>query len=172
MEREKKAEIAFDMVSAVDELNKQVGLEFDFVRVARIQDAVARHLGGLAAVVAVPRSVPGLVTMRLLTVGFVEGDQIERLEVRKGLSFKHTCHHSAGAIASSLHLNFYFCNCSNTAAASTHPTQAVGPLYPSPQTPPPAHSVVAVGPPHAAPQSSSGTCSLKMKWSHVRPAWS
>jgi len=84
MEREKKAEIAFDMVSAVDELNKQVGLEFDFVRVARIQDAVARHLGGLAAVVAVPRSVPGLVTPRLLTMGFVEGDQIGRLEVRKG----------------------------------------------------------------------------------------
>jgi predicted unusual protein kinase regulating ubiquinone biosynthesis (AarF/ABC1/UbiB family) len=78
------SEIAFDMVSAVDELNKQVGLEFDFVREARIQDAVARHLGGLAAVVAVPRSVPGLVTPRLLTMGFVEGDQIGRLEVRKG----------------------------------------------------------------------------------------
>ena len=76
-----KSDIAFDMVSAVDELNKQVGLEFDFCREAATQDAVAGHLGALASVVTVPRSVPGLVTPRLLTMGFVEGDQIGRLEV-------------------------------------------------------------------------------------------
>ena len=68
-------------VSAVDELNKQVGLEFDFLREASIQDAVAGHLGDLSGTVTVPRSVPGLVTPRLLTMGFVEGVQIGKLEV-------------------------------------------------------------------------------------------
>jgi hypothetical protein len=76
-----KSEIAFDMVSAVDELNAQVGLEFDFVREAAIQNAVAGHLATLKRSVTVPRAVRGLVTPRLLTMGFVEGDQIGKLEV-------------------------------------------------------------------------------------------
>ena len=39
-----KNEIAFDMLSAVDELNAQVALEFDFGREARVMDTVAGHL--------------------------------------------------------------------------------------------------------------------------------
>ena len=39
-----KTEIAFDLVSAVDELDAQVALEFDFEREARVMDAIAGHL--------------------------------------------------------------------------------------------------------------------------------
>lgn len=39
-----KAEIDFDLVSAVDELADQIRLEFDFKREARVMDAVARQL--------------------------------------------------------------------------------------------------------------------------------
>jgi len=106
-----KTEIAFDLVSAVDELDAQVALEFDFEREARVMDAIAGHIdsalnyhdedevvgggeGGrkkkktrqrrrrkstLSAVV-VPRSVPGLVTRRMLTMGFVDGIPLTRLE--------------------------------------------------------------------------------------------
>lgn len=98
-----KTEIAFDLVSAVDELDAQVALEFDFEREARVMDAIAGHLdaalnggsGGSGgkkkkkrrgrnqpstANVVVPRSVPGLVTRRVLTMGFVDGIPLTRLE--------------------------------------------------------------------------------------------
>ena len=96
-----KTEIAFDLVSAVDELDAQVALEFDFEREARVMDAIAGHIdvalnggkgGGKGggrrkqgkkssrANVVVPRSVPGLVTRRVLTMGFVDGIPLTRLE--------------------------------------------------------------------------------------------
>lgn len=97
-----KTEIAFDLVSAVDELDAQVALEFDFEREARVMDAIAGHIdaalnnnggGGKkkkgsrkkkssasTASVVVPRSVPGLVTRRVLTMGFVDGVPLTRLE--------------------------------------------------------------------------------------------
>ena len=103
-----KTEIAFDLVSAVDELDAQVALEFDFEREARVMDAIAGHIdaalngnsgsgsgkknkkkgGGRrlwwnrpsSANVVVPRSVPGLVTRRVLTMGFVDGVPLTRLE--------------------------------------------------------------------------------------------
>lgn len=100
-----KTEIAFDLVSAVDELDAQVALEFDFEREARVMDAIARHIdaalndgdGGRnkkvekkkkkrrknstsTANVVVPLSVPGLVTRRVLTMGFVDGIPLTKLE--------------------------------------------------------------------------------------------
>ena len=92
-----KTEIAFDLVSAVDELDAQVALEFDFEREARVMDAIAGHLDAAlntnkknkkkqkrnspsTANVVVPRSVPGLVTRRVLTMGFVDGVPLTRLE--------------------------------------------------------------------------------------------
>ncbi|KAK9908263.1 hypothetical protein WJX75_005060 [Coccomyxa subellipsoidea] len=82
-----KTEIKFDMLSAVDELSKQVVLEFDFRREARVMDAVAENLKGLRKRLEIPRSLPGLVTKRLLVMNFIEGDQITRLAHRtQGLS--------------------------------------------------------------------------------------
>ena len=97
-----KTEIAFDLVSAVDELDAQVALEFDFEREARVMDAIAGHIDAAlnnngnkkkgsrkkkkrkssasTASVVVPRSVPGLVTRRVLTMGFVDGVPLTRLE--------------------------------------------------------------------------------------------
>lgn len=98
-----KTEIAFDLVSAVDELDAQVALEFDFEREARVMDAIAGHIdaalndGGKnndekkkkrrrrksstsTANVVVPRSVPGLVTRRVLTMGFIDGIPLTKLE--------------------------------------------------------------------------------------------
>lgn len=97
-----KTEIAFDLVSAVDELDAQVALEFDFEREARVMDAIAGHIdaalndGGQnndkkkgrrrrksstsSANVVVPRSVPGLVTRRVLTMGFVDGIPLTKLK--------------------------------------------------------------------------------------------
>eukprot|EP00887_Chlorella_sp_A99_P006757 scaffold3.g6757.t1 len=75
-----KTELKFDMVSAVDELAAQIRLEFDFRREARIMDAVARQFQKLNHRIEVPRSVPGMVTDRLLVMNFLEGVPITRLE--------------------------------------------------------------------------------------------
>ncbi|KAL6759162.1 hypothetical protein V8C86DRAFT_2580560 [Haematococcus lacustris] len=68
-----KTELPFDLVSAVDELNKQIKLEFDFAREARVMDRIAQHLAPLSSRITVPRSVPGLVSKRLLVMQFIEG---------------------------------------------------------------------------------------------------
>ncbi|MEW5318649.1 MAG: hypothetical protein WDW38_009856 [Sanguina aurantia] len=68
-----KTEIKFDLVSAIDELHKQIKLEFDFTREAHVMDTIAHHLRDHSSHVAVPRSVPGLVTPRLLVMSFLEG---------------------------------------------------------------------------------------------------
>ncbi|KXZ54564.1 hypothetical protein GPECTOR_4g629 [Gonium pectorale] len=68
-----KTELKFDLVSAVDELNKQIRLEFDFTREARVMDTISDHLAPLSRRLAIPRSVGGLVTRRALVMSFVEG---------------------------------------------------------------------------------------------------
>ncbi|GLC33499.1 hypothetical protein PLESTB_000081700 [Pleodorina starrii] len=68
-----KTELKFDLVSAVDELNKQIRLEFDFTREARVMDTIAEHLRPQTARLQIPRSVGGLVTRRALVMSFVEG---------------------------------------------------------------------------------------------------
>lgn len=45
-------------------------------------DAIASHLADLKDELTVPRSVPGLVTRRVLAMGFVDGDQITRIRSR------------------------------------------------------------------------------------------
>jgi predicted unusual protein kinase regulating ubiquinone biosynthesis (AarF/ABC1/UbiB family) len=118
-------EIPFDLVSAVDELKRQIAFEFDFAREARVMDTIALHLsaggkggggggsaGGVASAVAwavaaplrrllqgatttttplsasaparvrVPRSIPGLVTRRVLAMEFIEGVPLLQLADR------------------------------------------------------------------------------------------
>lgn len=79
-----KTEIAFDLVSAVDELNKQIRLEFDFDREARVMDTIAHHLRDVRDHIEVPRSIPGLVTKRLLVMSFLSGAPL--LEAGKKLA--------------------------------------------------------------------------------------
>ena len=79
-----KTELKFDMLSAVDELAKQIRLEFDFRREARIMDAVARQFDGLNHKIVVPRSVPTMVTPRLLVMNFLEGVPITRMKDHGG----------------------------------------------------------------------------------------
>ncbi len=62
----------------VDELAKQIKLEFDFEREARIMDTIRGHLrkrGGLKNI-EIPNSVPGLTTKRLLVMSFIDGVQV------------------------------------------------------------------------------------------------
>ena len=79
-----KTEIKFDMLSAVDELAKQIKLEFDFSREARIMNAVARQFDGLNHKIVVPRSIPALVTQRLLVMDFIDGIPITKLKDQIG----------------------------------------------------------------------------------------
>lgn len=82
-----KTELKFDLVSAVDELNKQIRLEFDFTREARVMDTIAEHLAPLHRRLAIPRSVGGLVTQRLMVMTFVEGvPLLEARSLTAGLS--------------------------------------------------------------------------------------
>lgn len=75
-----KTEIKFDMLSAVDELAKQIKLEFDFSREARIMNAVAKQFDGLGHRILVPRSIPPLVTPRLLVMDFIDGIPITKMK--------------------------------------------------------------------------------------------
>ncbi|KAK9817253.1 hypothetical protein WJX72_011900 [[Myrmecia] bisecta] len=75
-----KTELAFDLVSVVDELAKQITLEFDFRREARVMDTVNEQLQSLRGTVMVPRSIPGLVTERLLVMTYLDGEQITRMQ--------------------------------------------------------------------------------------------
>lgn len=75
-----KTEIKFDMLSAVNELAAQIRLEFDFRREARIMDAVARQFDGLGHKIKVPRSVPSMVTKRLLVMEFLDGIPITQMK--------------------------------------------------------------------------------------------
>eukprot|EP00250_Pteridium_aquilinum_P017177 c23492_g1_i1 orf=528-2114(+) len=76
-------DMKFDMLSVVDELEEQVGLEFDFQREAKSMDRIADSFSAYSkrkpAPVQVPRSIPGLVTRRILIMQFIEGTPILRL---------------------------------------------------------------------------------------------
>jgi hypothetical protein len=76
-----KAELSFDLVSPVDELAKQIRMEFDFTREAAVMDAIGGHLRaqGVGNRIMVPSSVPGLTTQRLLVMSYIDGLQITRL---------------------------------------------------------------------------------------------
>ena len=79
-----KTEIKFDLLSAVDELAKQIKLEFDFTREARIMNAVARQFDGLGHKIRVPRSIPSLVTSKLLVMDFIDGIPITKMKDHVG----------------------------------------------------------------------------------------
>lgn len=72
----RRFDVKFDMLSVLHELEEQVGLEFDFVREARSMDRIANSLSiknGGNPPVLIPRSIPGLVTRKVLIMEFVDG---------------------------------------------------------------------------------------------------
>eukprot|EP00250_Pteridium_aquilinum_P004612 c14821_g1_i2 orf=544-2046(+) len=76
-------DVKFDMLSVINELEEQVGLEFDFEREARSMDRIADSFSAYGqqkrAPVQVPRSIPNLVTRQVLIMDFIEGIPILRL---------------------------------------------------------------------------------------------
>lgn len=76
-------DLKFDVLSVVDELEEQVGLEFDFEREARSMDRIADSFSIYSQQkpppVKVPRSIPGLVTRHVLIMQFIEGTPILKL---------------------------------------------------------------------------------------------
>ena len=79
-----KTELAFDLVSAVDELASQIKLEFDFVREAAVGDEIGACLdaAGLGGSVTTPRSVPGLVTRTAFVMDLLPGEPLLKLAER------------------------------------------------------------------------------------------
>eukprot|EP00250_Pteridium_aquilinum_P021819 c25236_g1_i1 orf=1890-3506(+) len=78
----RRFDVKFDMLSVLDELEEQVGLEFDFIREARSMDRIANSLSitnGRNPPVVVPRSIPGLVTRKVLIMEFIDGLPLLRL---------------------------------------------------------------------------------------------
>lgn len=72
-------ETNFDLVSAVDELSSQIRGEFDFEREARVMNRIGRGLRNANSPIAVPRSVPGLVSRTALVMERLPGVPLTRL---------------------------------------------------------------------------------------------
>jgi aarF domain-containing kinase len=70
-----RTDLRFDLSSAVDELGAQVASEFDFEREARCMDDIGARLAGMRRSCAVPSSVRGLVTRRMLCMTYLDGIQ-------------------------------------------------------------------------------------------------
>ncbi|MCO5578818.1 hypothetical protein L7F22_032665 [Adiantum nelumboides] len=78
----RRFDLKFDTMSVVDELEEQVGLEFDFQREARSMDRIANSFVAYYqdnSPVQVPRSISNLVTRRVLIMQFIEGTPIIKL---------------------------------------------------------------------------------------------
>ncbi|KAH8959178.1 hypothetical protein BDL97_06G066500 [Sphagnum fallax] len=75
-------DVQFDILSILDELEHQVELEFDFVKEAVSMDQISKSLQSAnqgKSPIAVPRSIPGLVTKKVLVMDFIEGVPILKL---------------------------------------------------------------------------------------------
>eukprot|EP00475_Leptophrys_vorax_P026849 TRINITY_DN3815_c0_g1_i4.p1 TRINITY_DN3815_c0_g1~~TRINITY_DN3815_c0_g1_i4.p1 ORF type:complete len:630 (+),score=-29.94 TRINITY_DN3815_c0_g1_i4:351-2240(+) len=78
-----------DVLAAVNELESQVRVEFDFRQEAAAMERVRRAMAQAASPVVVPRTVPDLVTRRMLVMDFITGTPILRLPEelrRRGVS--------------------------------------------------------------------------------------
>lgn len=72
-----KTELKFDLLSAVEELQKQISNEFDFVREADNMDAVRKALRKPVPEVTIPSAIYR--TKKVLVMTFVEGDNLSKL---------------------------------------------------------------------------------------------
>ena len=77
-----RTELKFDLLSAIKELQRQIGNEFDFQREASNMEMVGERLRKLVPEVRVPRRV--FATRRVLVMSFLEGDNLRKLAEYKG----------------------------------------------------------------------------------------
>lgn len=73
-----RTELKFDLVSPVQELRRQIRLEFDFENEARAMMAIRKALVTQRGV-TVPEMIPGLTSKSLLVMTFVDGTPMTRL---------------------------------------------------------------------------------------------
>eukprot|EP00737_Agarophyton_chilense_P004121 gb/GEZJ01005037.1/.p1 GENE.gb/GEZJ01005037.1/~~gb/GEZJ01005037.1/.p1 ORF type:complete len:578 (-),score=76.38 gb/GEZJ01005037.1/:655-2133(-) len=74
-----RTELKFDLVKPVQELSRQLALEFDFNNEARNM-AEIRYALRKVRQVSVPEAIPGLVSRRLLVMTFIDGIPLTRLD--------------------------------------------------------------------------------------------
>lgn len=77
-----KTDIKFDLVSVVQEMEKQVGYEFDFLREAKSMEKIGEFLKRInkgKSSVIVPRPIWGMISRKVLVMEFIEGTSIMRL---------------------------------------------------------------------------------------------
>jgi aarF domain-containing kinase len=77
-----KTDIKFDLVSVVQEVEKQVDYEFDFLREAKSMENIGEFLKTInkgKSPVIVPRPIWGMITRKVLVMEFMEGTSIMRL---------------------------------------------------------------------------------------------
>ncbi|XP_042498735.1 aarF domain-containing protein kinase 1-like isoform X2 [Macadamia integrifolia] len=76
-----KMDVDFDLFSVTKEMEKQIGLEFDFLREAQAMEKIRSFLSdnNKKVPVLVPRVMPDMVTRRVLVMEFVDGIPILNL---------------------------------------------------------------------------------------------
>jgi len=80
-----KTDLKIDLLSAIIELQRQIGNEFDFLREARNMEAIHQGLKLRVPEVTVPQ--PIIATKRLLVMTFVEGNNLSKLAEFKDKAF-------------------------------------------------------------------------------------
>lgn len=78
-----RTELKFDLVRPIEELSKQIKMEFDFLAEARGMSEI-RHALRHVRSVAVPAVIPGLVSRRLLVMTYLDGVPMTKLEGKLG----------------------------------------------------------------------------------------
>lgn len=78
-----RTELKFDLVRPIQELAKQIAMEFDFVAEARGMTEIRRALKRFKTV-SVPAAIPGLVSRRLLVMTYLDGVPLTRLDGKLG----------------------------------------------------------------------------------------
>lgn len=77
-----RTELKFDLVRPVQELARQIAMEFDFEAEARGMMEI-RHALRRVRAVSVPAAIPGLVSRRLLVMTYLDGMPLTRLGGKK-----------------------------------------------------------------------------------------
>jgi len=77
-----RTELKFDLLSAIKELQRQIGNEFDFIREGNNMEEVGEKLRKLVPEVQVPRLVYS--TKRVLVMTFLPGDNLRKMAEYRG----------------------------------------------------------------------------------------
>lgn len=76
-----RTEFAFDLVSPVTELRRQIVREFDFIQEANAMQTIGNALGGIRDV-QIPKPFKQFSTKRMLVMQFVDGTPLSKIEAK------------------------------------------------------------------------------------------